>query len=65
MGELNRMIPTIGLMIGMYIITRMIELLMAQKKDQLLPLVVRIFAGLTIGICVLGVLSLLGSSSST
>jgi hypothetical protein len=37
-GELNRIIPTIGLMIGMYIITRMIKLLMTQKKDQLLPL---------------------------
>lgn len=63
MGELNRMIPTIGLMIGMYIITRMIELLMAQKKDQTLPLILRIFAGLTIGIFFLGVLSLLGSPS--
>lgn len=59
------MIPTIGLMMGMYIITRMIELLMTQKKDQLLPLGLRISAGLTIGICVLGVLSLLGSHSPT
>jgi zinc transporter ZupT len=63
--ELNRMIQAIGLMIGMYIITRMTELLMTQKKDQLLPLALRIFAGLTIGICVLGVLSLLGSHSPT
>ncbi|MBD0346517.1 MAG: hypothetical protein ICV63_17170 [Coleofasciculus sp. Co-bin14] len=59
------MIPTIGLMIGMYIITRMIELLMAQKKDQHLPLVLRIFGGLTIGICILGVLSLLSTPSPT
>jgi hypothetical protein len=64
-GELNRMIPTIGLMIGMYIITRMIELLMAQKKDQYIPLVLRIFAGLTIGICILGVLILLSTPSPT
>jgi len=64
-GELNRMISTIGLMIGMYIITRMIELLMTKNKDQLLPLVLRIFAGLTIGICAIGVLSLLGSPNPT
>jgi hypothetical protein len=59
------MIPAIGLMIGMYIITRMIELLMTQKKDQPLPLGVRIFAGITIGISVLVVFSLLGSDSPT
>jgi hypothetical protein len=59
------MLPAIGLMIGMYILTRMIELLMTQDKSQLLPLPVRIFAGITIGVCVLGMLALLGSSSPT
>lgn len=57
------MIPTIGVMIGMYILTRMAELLMTQKKDHLLPLGVRIFAGITITVCVLGMISLLGSNS--
>lgn len=50
-------------MIGMYILTRMTELLVTQKKDNLLPLGVRIFAGITIAVCVLGMIILLGSPS--
>ena len=54
------MILSIGLMIEMYVLTRMSELLIliSRNKGDLVPWSVRILAGITIAVCVLGVIRL-------
>ena len=54
------MIPTIGIMIGAYIFTRMAELI--QSKDA--GVMVKIFATLTLLVSVVGTLVLMFSGSS-
>ncbi len=54
------MIPTIGIMIGAYIFTRMAELLGSKETG----IVVKIFAVLTLLVAVVGTLVLMFSGSS-
>ena len=58
------MIPDIGLMIGAYVITRMISLL-TRKGDREESVVVRVFAVITILVAVICVSSLLTRGLST
>lgn len=53
------MIPTIGIMIGAYIFTRMVELIMSSNSG----LVVRLFAGITILVDLIGITNLLLTSA--
>jgi len=55
-------IPTIGLMIGFYIITRMISLA-SRSGDRAESALVKIFAVITILVAALGMVSLLTSGS--
>lgn len=55
------MIPTIGIMIGAYIITRMIDLLMQEKTG----IVVSLFAVLTLIVTGIGLFILLVGGAST
>lgn len=48
----------IGLMIEMYVITRMLEVIISQYKRYFVPKIVRNLAGLTIAFCVIGVIIL-------
>ena len=57
------MIPTIGLMIGFYIVTRMLSLA-TRKGDRAEASVVRISAALTLIVAVLGMVSLFMSGIS-
>lgn len=54
------MIPTIGIMIGAYIFTRMAELLGSKEAG----IVVKIFAALTLLVSVVGTLTLVFSGAS-
>lgn len=49
---------TIGLMIEMYIFTRMIEVLMSKNKGYTVPGKVKILAGITLAVCAIGVIAL-------
>jgi hypothetical protein len=52
------MIPTIGTMIGAYIITRMLDLLSSDKKT-----IIKVFGVITILVTLLGIIDLLNSGS--
>ncbi len=52
------MLPDIGLMVGVYIITRMISFL-SRKQERAEPIVVKVFAVITIAISVIVILDLL------
>ena len=56
------MIPTIGVMVGFYIITRMISL-GTRKGDRAEGTLVRIFAIITILVTVVSMFALMSSSS--
>jgi hypothetical protein len=56
----NHVIPTIGVMIGMYIVTRMVEMVLyAERKAG-----TKILAWVTVAVAVVGMLSLLTSGSN-
>ncbi|MEW6493432.1 MAG: hypothetical protein AB1589_13145 [Cyanobacteriota bacterium] len=48
----------IGLMIEMYVLTRMIEVIISRNKRYFVPFIVQILAGITIAVCVLGAIML-------
>lgn len=52
------MVLTIGLMIELYIFTRMSEVLMSKNKGYTIPGKVKILAGITLSVCVIGVIAL-------
>jgi hypothetical protein len=52
------MIPTIGTIIGAYIITRMLDLLASDKKT-----VIKVFGAITILITLVGIVDLLNAGS--
>ena len=56
------MIPTIGVMIGFYIITRMISLY-TRKGDYAESKITKVFTIITIIVAVIGIISLLSGSS--
>ena len=56
------MVPTIGIMVGCYIITRMTSYL-ARTGDRKEEAIVQIFAAITIAITALGILSLFGGQT--
>ena len=56
------MIPTIGVMIGAYIITRMVELIARTDQPESYAFV-RILAVITIAVTVLAIISLYSSSA--
>jgi hypothetical protein len=59
------MIPTIGLMIGCYVFTRMVEVLVTHPQPPNHGyIVVKILAGITIVVVLLGIAGLLNSSTS-
>lgn len=55
------MIQIIGLMVGAYIVTRMVSLLL-RKKDGEESIVTRVFAVITVIVAVIGIASLLTAS---
>jgi len=56
------MIPTIGVMIGWYIITRMLSFL-TRKEERQEGIVVRVFAIFTIIVTIIGMLDLMSRGS--
>lgn len=58
------MIPAIGIMVGFYIITRMLDVFIGRKDGQMSP-IVRIFAGLTIATAIYGIYVLLTTGIET
>ncbi len=52
------MIPTIGSFVGLYIITRMLSLL-TRPSERSEKIIVKVFAGITILVTVLGIFDLI------
>ena len=55
-GECKNMIPTIGIMIGFYIVTRMVEIHLHKGNPQPLRILAVVTAVITV-LCILGLLS--------